>query len=175
MPSSIENLPAPALAAELARREAQAQAEQTERDAVRKAEQAERAKPILAGWKATEEELIASERQAYEDFKSAVLDDAMIGAYVRYRWHRYRRAAVRTEAQSAANVLGDFQAAERIVNLREWGSQPHRGRNRRRRRRSPTPRRRGLRGRHATTTARHRGKLTCPPTHSTPGGDTNGA
>ena len=45
MPSSIENLPASALAAELARREAQAQAEQTERDAVRKAEQAERADP----------------------------------------------------------------------------------------------------------------------------------
>ena len=46
----------------------------------------------------------------------------MIGAYVRYRWHRYRRAAVRTEAQTAANVLGDVQAAERIIDLREWGS-----------------------------------------------------
>lgn len=64
---------------------------------------------------------MAAENDARQTFQAALLDDPMVRTYVAYRWHRYRRAALRREAQNAAYILNEAQTAERIVDLNEWG------------------------------------------------------
>ncbi len=119
---NLADLNADVLAAELARREQEAAREQAQAEAAWQVERANRARDILDNWKSTEEELIASEADAYEEFKAALLADPVVVAFVRYRRHRFRRASLRTEAQTAANMLGEPQTAERIPYLNDWGS-----------------------------------------------------
>ncbi|MBA2715601.1 MAG: hypothetical protein H0U51_00810 [Propionibacteriales bacterium] len=100
------NLSDEALAAELARRQEEARRAQAEEDAARQAERASRAEAVRASYAAEEERLLAAEKEAHEAFRAAVLADPMVAAWVRFRWHRFRRDRLRDEANYAANILG---------------------------------------------------------------------
>ncbi len=101
-----------ALAAELARRQDEARARQAEEDAARSDERARRAEAVCASYATEEERLKASEHEAHDAFRAAVLADPMVAAYVHYRWHRFRRDRLRDEANTAARILGRTELKE---------------------------------------------------------------
>ena len=101
----MTNLTNEQLAAELTRRQQEAARRAEEEEAVRQAETARRAQAVIAGYAAQEERLMAAEKAAYAAFREAVLADPMVAAYIRYRWHRFRRDGLRTEFNVAASLL----------------------------------------------------------------------
>ncbi len=108
------NLSDEALAAELARRQDEARARQAEETATRQAERVRRAEVVRAGFAAEEERLKAAEQDAHAAFRAAVLADPMVAAWVRYRWHRFRRDRLRDESNTAARILGRTELKESL-------------------------------------------------------------
>lgn len=117
---NLTRLSADQLAAELARREAEAAAQQAAAAADWKAEQTKRAREVFDTWRDDDETLTAAEHQAHDDWRAAVIAAPMVAAFIRMRQLRHRRSQLRSEAQFAAQLLGED--AEQIPDMGYYGA-----------------------------------------------------